>query len=47
MDVAGKKIHQEYYAARAGDYFLVVILSYIEDAERDGLRAILGSLKAG
>jgi len=40
-------ISQEYYAARVGDYFLVVILTYGDDAQRDALHVILDSLKAG
>jgi hypothetical protein len=47
MHVSEKTVQQEYYAARAGDYFLIVILSYAEDDERDSLRAILESIKAG
>jgi hypothetical protein len=45
--IAGRNVNQEYYAARSGDYFLVVILTFSSDAERDALRTILTSMKAG
>jgi hypothetical protein len=46
MQVADKAVEQEYYAARTGDYFLVVVLSFGDDEQRDALRSILESLKA-
>jgi hypothetical protein len=46
LHVADKQIEQEYYAARVGDYFLVVILSYGDDEQQAAVRSILESLKA-
>jgi hypothetical protein len=46
-EIAGQKVNQEYYAARTGDYFLVVILSYSDDPDLESLRSILESTKAG
>jgi hypothetical protein len=45
--IGGQKVNQEYYAARTGDYFLVVILSYSDDPDLETLRTVLESMKAG
>jgi len=45
--MGGSTVNQEYYAARSGEYFIVVILTYATDEERDGLREILKAMKAG
>ena len=44
--IGGQKVNQEYYAARTGDYFLVVILSYSDDPDLETLRTVLESMKA-
>ena len=46
LHVADKIVEQEQYAARFGDYFLLVLLSFGDDQQRDVLRGILESLKA-
>ena len=46
MHMADKQLEQESYAARVGDYVLLVILSYGDDEQRETLRSILESLKA-
>jgi hypothetical protein len=46
LHVQDKLVEQEQYAARFGDYFLLVLLSFGDDEQRDALRAILDSLKA-
>ena len=46
LHVADKLVEQENYAARVGDYFIVVMLSYGEEEQRDALRSILAALKA-
>ena len=46
LHVLDKLVEQEYYAARLGDYFLVVILSYGDDKQGAAVRTILESLRA-
>ena len=46
FDTSGQEVYQDYYAARRGDYFLAVVLSYSDDDELDSLLEIMESLKA-
>ena len=46
-EILGQQITQELYATRAGDYVLLVALSYGNDEQWEALQAILDSLTAG
>jgi hypothetical protein len=46
LQVLDYNVEQEMYAARLGDYFLMVILSYGKDEDPDAVRSILELLKA-